>query len=479
MPTLDEQRDGNSMLLNNANRKQAKRQPFNLYLAVLEISAALLSLWLFDELSPAHYSGVLHIAVFVVCAILTGAWAGQVFRDPTQGFVSSTRAVLLTVPGYVLFDSGQEDPLSLQTLFAATAGLLPLLLAARWFFRRVVITQRAKGHFLEGAVLVGTAEEVRQLSESISSNRSFGYKVVAVATLPGLPEVKIDADSLRNYLQSRTIIDLAGTSGAGCVFLGLEATRNSEFIEELTWEAKAANVELYFSRPLGSIPHSSFQIVSSLGKLMLRLDDPTNKRLSKISKRVFDIVFGLVFLVISLPIQLTVATTILLVDRQFPLFAQKRVGLGGKLFWIYKFRTMNGSDSSHSREHLNSDNRAGNEIQFKLKTDPRVTTLGKVLRRFSLDELPQLFNVLSGSMSLVGPRPHVLDEVEEYDKRAANRLLIKPGITGAWQISGRSDLSWEESVQLDLNYVQNWSLVLDFVILLKTVWAVLRGQGAY
>jgi lipopolysaccharide/colanic/teichoic acid biosynthesis glycosyltransferase len=212
---------------------------------------------------------------------------------------------------------------------------------------------------------------------------------------------------------------------------------------------------------------------------MLRLDDRTNNILSRISKRAFDLLLGLVFFVISLPIQLVIATTILLFDRQFPIFAQKRVGLGGKFFWIYKFRTMKESGAIYERDLQNPDNRAGNEIQFKLKADPRVTTLGKVLRRFSLDELPQLLNVLSGSMSLVGPRPHVIAEVKGYDKRAANRLLIKPGITGAWQISGRSDLSWEESVQLDLNYVQNWSLVLDFVILLKTVWAVLRGQGAY
>jgi lipopolysaccharide/colanic/teichoic acid biosynthesis glycosyltransferase len=212
---------------------------------------------------------------------------------------------------------------------------------------------------------------------------------------------------------------------------------------------------------------------------MLRLEDRTNNPFSRISKRVFDLWFGFMLVLTSLPIQLVIATTILLVDRQFPIFAQQRVGIGGKIFWIYKFRTMKGTDSNYERDLLNLDNRAGNEIQFKLKADPRVTTLGKVLRRFSLDELPQLFNVLSGSMSLVGPRPHVIAEVEGYDKRAANRLLIKPGITGAWQISGRSDLSWEESVQLDLDYLQNWSLVLDFVILLKTAWAVLRGQGAY
>jgi len=479
MPTLDEHRDGNLGPFNSAERLTPRSYPFNLYLALLESFAAFVCLWCFSEITDVHYSNTLHLTVFLFCAIVTGAWAGQVLRDPTQGFVSSTRGVLLAIPGYALFDTGQENSSSLTTLVAATAVLLPLLLCTRWFFRRAVITQRAKGRYLDGAVLVGTAQEVRLLSESISSNRSFGYKVVAVATLPIESATSTGPDELQSHSKSRTIIDLAKTSGAGCLFLGLGATRSSEDLEELIWEAKAANLEIYLTRPLGPISHSSFQIVSSLGKLMLRLDDRTNNILSRISKRAFDLLLGLVFFVISLPIQLVIATTILLFDRQFPIFAQKRVGLGGKFFWIYKFRTMKESGAIYERDLQNPDNRAGNEIQFKLKADPRVTTLGKVLRRFSLDELPQLLNVLSGSMSLVGPRPHVIAEVKGYDKRAANRLLIKPGITGAWQISGRSDLSWEESVQLDLNYVQNWSLVLDFVILLKTVWAVLRGQGAY
>lgn len=459
--------------------KQAKRHPFNFHLAFGENLVALSSLWLFGVIFQVQYSGVLHYGVFVACAILTGAWSGQVLRDATQGFVASTRAVLLAVPGYVLVDAVLEDSVSIGTLIATTGILLPSLLGFRWLFRKVVIGQRARGRFLDGAVLVGTKDEVNRLSESLELNRSFGYKVVAVATLPSSTESNPAPQVSGSGLKSKTVIDLVEASGASCVFLGLQATKNSEFLEELIWDAKASHVEIYLSRPLGSISHSSFQIVSSLGKLMLRLDDRTNTKLSKSSKRAFDILIGSILLLISLPLQLIIATLILVIDRQFPLYAQKRVGVGGRFFWIYKFRTMKSNHSEEGFDDMSATNRAGNEVQFKLKRDPRVTPLGKTLRRFSLDEFPQLFNVMSGSMSLVGPRPHVPAEVEEYDQRAAKRLLIKPGMTGAWQISGRSDLSWEDSVQLDLNYVQNWSLVLDFVILIKTVWAVIRGQGAY
>lgn len=479
MHTLGDQLGSSFPLVKFNQANPVKRHAFHFYLAFGENLVALSSLWLFGVIFQVQYSATLHYGAFVACAILTGAWSGQVLRDATQGFVASTRAVLLAVPGYVLVDAVLEDSVSIITLIAATGILLPLLLGFRWLFRKVVIGQRARGRFLDGAVLVGTKDEVNRLSESLELNRDFGYKIVAVAILPSSTEPNSVRQSSDFSLKSKTVIDLVETSRASCVFLGLQATKNSEFLEELIWDAKASHVEIYLSRPLGTVSHSSFQIVSSLGKLMLRLDDRVNTQLSKISKRVFDILIGSMLLLMSLPMQVVICLLILLIDKQFPLYAQKRVGVGGRYFWIYKFRTMKGNHHSEVLDGVSASNRAGNEVQFKLKRDPRVTPLGKTLRRFSLDEFPQLFNVMSGSMSLVGPRPHVPAEVEEYDQRAARRLLIKPGMTGAWQISGRSDLSWEDSIQLDLNYVQNWSLVLDFVILVKTVWAVIRGKGAY
>jgi lipopolysaccharide/colanic/teichoic acid biosynthesis glycosyltransferase len=153
------------------------------------------------------------------------------------------------------------------------------------------------------------------------------------------------------------------------------------------------------------------------------------------------------------------------------------VGAYGKRYTMFKFRSMvNGADAKLS-ELLAQNEGAG--LLFKMRSDPRVTPVGRWLRRFSLDELPQLFNVLGGSMSLVGPRPPLPQEVERYDTSTRRRLLVKPGLTGLWQISGRSDLSWEESVRLDLRYVENWTLALDLLILWKTASAVVRSRGAY
>jgi lipopolysaccharide/colanic/teichoic acid biosynthesis glycosyltransferase len=159
------------------------------------------------------------------------------------------------------------------------------------------------------------------------------------------------------------------------------------------------------------------------------------------------------------------------------LYRQERVGAYGRHYTMLKFRSMvDGADAKLS-ELLAQNEGAG--LLFKMRSDPRVTPVGRWLRRFSLDELPQLFNVLGGSMSLVGPRPPLPQEVERYDTSTRRRLLVKPGLTGLWQISGRSDLSWEESVRLDLRYVENWSLALDLLILWKTASAVVRSHGAY
>ncbi|MDX6203841.1 MAG: hypothetical protein QOJ83_3341, partial [Frankiales bacterium] len=166
------------------------------------------------------------------------------------------------------------------------------------------------------------------------------------------------------------------------------------------------------------------------------------------------------------------------VDSRGPvLFRQTRAGTGGRPFTVYKFRTM-AVDAESRLEELRALNESDG-LLFKMRRDPRVTRSGRFLRKYSLDELPQLLNVLRGNMALVGPRPPLPSEVEAYGADVRRRLMVRPGITGLWQVSGRSDLTWEESVRLDLYYVENWSPALDISILWKTLFAVLRGGGAY
>jgi exopolysaccharide biosynthesis polyprenyl glycosylphosphotransferase len=194
-------------------------------------------------------------------------------------------------------------------------------------------------------------------------------------------------------------------------------------------------------------------------------------------KGVVDRVGAVVLLTLGLPV-LLVASVAVAVNSRGPVFyKQRRVGKGGTEFTIWKFRTMV-RDADKIKQSLADDNE-GAGVLFKMRKDPRITRVGSVLRRYSVDELPQLFNVVTGAMSLVGPRPPLPEESARYEPDMRRRLLVKPGLTGLWQVSGRSDLPWEEAVRLDLRYVEDWSLALDAMILWKTFRAVLGGQGAY
>jgi exopolysaccharide biosynthesis polyprenyl glycosylphosphotransferase len=196
------------------------------------------------------------------------------------------------------------------------------------------------------------------------------------------------------------------------------------------------------------------------------------------SKRLFDILASLALIVMLSPLLAATAIAVRLTSPGPALFRQPRTGKHGERFSMLKFRSMDMDAESRLRE-LRDRTDAGNDVLFKMKDDPRVTPLGRIIRRYSIDELPQLFNVLAGHMSLIGPRPPLPREVEEYGWQVHRRFLVKPGVTGLWQVSGRSNLSWEETVRLDLYYVENWTLTGDLFILFRTARAVLARDGAY
>jgi exopolysaccharide biosynthesis polyprenyl glycosylphosphotransferase len=208
---------------------------------------------------------------------------------------------------------------------------------------------------------------------------------------------------------------------------------------------------------------------------LLRVSAPVFSGARRVVKEIVDRVGSGLLITLFSPLLALIGLLILLDSRGSVFYRQKRVGKDGRAFTMIKFRTMV-RDAHQMRAGMANE---GSGLLFKVRKDPRVTRVGAVLRRYSLDELPQLFNVLSGRMSLVGPRPPLPEETKRYSSDVRRRLLVKPGMTGLWQVSGRSDLPWEESVRLDLRYVEDWSLTLDAVILWKTVRAVVTGQGAY
>jgi len=240
---------------------------------------------------------------------------------------------------------------------------------------------------------------------------------------------------------------------------------------------EGTGVELLVAPGLMEVAGPRLHVRPFIGLPLLRVQQPEFTGARRIVKAILDRTVALIGVMILSPLLLLIALCVRFTSPGTALFRQRRVGRDGEPFTVIKFRTMVEDAESQQLSLTIEDEGAG--PLFKLRKDPRVTRVGVVLRRFSLDELPQLFNVLGGSMSLVGPRPPLPTEVSTYAEHVNRRLLVKPGLTGLWQISGRSDLTWEESVRLDLRYVENWSLSLDLLILWKTVFAVVRFRGAY
>jgi exopolysaccharide biosynthesis polyprenyl glycosylphosphotransferase len=213
------------------------------------------------------------------------------------------------------------------------------------------------------------------------------------------------------------------------------------------------------------------------GLPLMHMERPELRGTRRLVKNVFDRTAAAAGILFLAPVLLALTLLVGVTSRGGVFYRQHRVGRDGRTFSMLKFRSMvAGADQQVDELAAGSD---GNGVLFKKKNDPRVTAIGRIMRRYSLDELPQLVNVLTGNMSLVGPRPPLPTEVERYGFDMHRRFLVKPGLTGLWQVSGRSDLSWDDSVRIDVRYVENWSLAFDFMILWKTVGAVLRGSGAY
>jgi len=251
-------------------------------------------------------------------------------------------------------------------------------------------------------------------------------------------------------------------------------------LRQLAWQLERDDIDLIVASTLVDVAGDRTTIRPVDGLPMLHVEHPRLKGSARVVKEVFDRVGALLLLIMAAPLMAAIAALIVLAPgaRGPAIFRQERVGKNGRTFALYKFRTMHVDAEARLAELLELNESEGGGL-FKMRRDPRVTPIGRFLRRFSLDEFPQLVNVIKGDMSLVGPRPPLAREVAGYPADMRRRLVVKPGLTGLWQVSGRSDLSWSESIRLDLTYVENWSLAMDLAILARTVRAVIRSSGAY
>jgi exopolysaccharide biosynthesis polyprenyl glycosylphosphotransferase len=287
-----------------------------------------------------------------------------------------------------------------------------------------------------------------------------------VAEVIGLPVAGLDG-----------VLDAAVLHGADTVVVTSASETAAEYLRRLSWQLEGSGLELLVAPGLIEVAGPRLHIRPFEGLPLLAVEAPRFEGWRRLVKGGVDRILAALALVVLAPALLAIALAVRVSSEGPVFYRQERVGMHGRAFQMIKFRSMV-ADADRRVEALRSEN-ISDGLLFKMREDPRVTSVGRLLRRLSLDELPQLFNVLGGSMSLVGPRPPLPSEVARYDSSVRRRLLVKPGLTGLWQISGRSDLPWDEAVRLDLRYVENWSLSLDLLILWKTGRAVLSRSGAY
>ncbi|MBN8424155.1 sugar transferase [Microbacterium esteraromaticum] len=357
-------------------------------------------------------------------------------------------------------------------LLAMPVGLVALVVS-RWVWRQWLGRQRAHGRYLARAIVVGEHGNAQHVAGELARDRAAGIVVSGAITnraddelLPGVPLIGGLDD----------IVAAVERSGADTVVYSGSDLISPAKLRQFGWDLQSHGIELVLAAALTDVAGPRLHARPVAGLSLLHVDSPEFTGSRYITKRAFDIIAAALGLIVLSPLLLFIALRVR-ADGGPALFRQQRVGLDGRTFTMLKFRSMVPDAEARLPELLAHND--GNGVLFKMRDDPRVTPIGRVLRRLSLDELPQLINVVRGDMSLVGPRPPLLSEVSDYESWAERRLLVKPGITGLWQVSGRSDLSWEESLRLDLYYVENWSLAGDLVIIWRTVRAVAERRGAY
>jgi len=354
---------------------------------------------------------------------------------------------------------------------------LPLLLVLGWVLRhvgrRILHRRRFDGRCQMRTLLVGDPLTVKRLQAQLEREPYHGYDVVGVCLpaferreMVGIPTVLGAIADIPQVVVDKGID--AVVVGAGQLF--------GDSLRRLSWAIGRTQAELVVAPGIEDVLEPRLRVRPTAGLSLLHVQT-ANPRIRLFAKAVLDRVLSTLLLFVASPVLIVAAIAIRFDDRGPAFFRQTRIGEGGVPFTMWKLRTMYVDADERRLTLLASTDRDG--PMFKMRHDPRITRVGRMLRRMSLDELPQLFNVIRGDMSLVGPRPPLPSEVETYHDAVTRRLLVRPGLTGLWQVSGRADLSWEESIHLDLRYVDNWSFAMDAQILWRTVRAVFGGKGAY
>nr|WP_245706781.1 sugar transferase [Austwickia chelonae] len=443
------------------------------------VAAALMR---FNEsyVQPAYYWIVPLVGIVWVVALgMSNAYERRFLGVSSEEYRAVGRAVI----GMLALLAVASFLLNWQLARAYVLALIPMLLFAglitRQGMRHWLGKHRCTGQLMQRTIVVGRADAAASLLRSIRAEPTQGLLPVAVCA----SGMDTDCDTMSSIEgipvmgTPRDAIAAADLYDAEVVAVASHPDLAGKALRRLAWALEERGIELIVSPGLLDVAGPRMSIRPSNNLSLLHVERPAHATRSVFLKDVMDRSLAFLLLLMLAPVLITVALAVKITDPGPVFFKQKRVGVRGEIFYIFKFRTMV-VDAEKRLEALRAKS-DGNGVLFKMKDDPRITGIGKVLRRYSLDELPQLFNVLFGDMSLVGPRPPLPAEVEQYEPDALRRLHVRPGMTGLWQVSGRSDLSWEESLRLDLRYVDNWSPIGDLHILFRTFRAVTHSSGAY
>jgi exopolysaccharide biosynthesis polyprenyl glycosylphosphotransferase len=465
-----------------ADTRPAWQTDFRRFVITADLFALTTATGVYAALGTAGASdfAVFALAIFALlpCALAAaGAWDATVLGDGSTEFSRLLRAHVATSAVVSVVCLALQLPEGRPWAFGVVplAGVLAAL--GRFALRKRLHHRRRNGEAMARVLAVGTSESVASLIERTRRAPHHGLTIAGACTPDGVgrdhpPMIRnvrvvggLDSAAAAAVSGHYDIISIAQTPGW-----------TPRRLQRLAWQLEDTGTELFVDPGLMEVAGPRLHVANIDGLPLLRLTQPSFTGWRRVLKGAIDRLGALLILVLVLPLMIGLAVAVSR-DRGPVFYRQARVGRGGREFQMIKFRTMAVGSDARVADFAGVNDGVG--PLFKLRADPRITPVGRTLRRYSLDELPQLFNVLAGSMSLIGPRPPLPREVARYDHYARRRLLVKPGMTGLWQVSGRSDLSWDETVRLDLRYVENWTIALDVQILLKTVRAVVTGNGAY
>lgn len=417
-------------------------------------------------------------ALWVAVLRVSGAYDPRFIGTGSDEFRKVLNAGVSLTAGFALFSYAINTELSRLYLVVTMPGITTIGLVLRYLKRKQLHRKRAMGLCMSTVVAVGYESAVADLITELRRDSYHGLRVVATCLAGSSEEVSVVGGvPVFGGVKVDEVAAAVRRSGADAVAVLSCPEIDGTMLRALAWELEKTGTDLTVAPALLDVAGPRTTVRPTAGLTLLHVDHPQLSGPRQVLKGLFDRVVAAIALVLLSPLFAGVALIIRLSDKGPALFMQTRVGKDGEPFRIYKFRTM-----VVDAEARLAELRAANELDgvlFKLRRDPRVTAIGARLRKWSVDELPQLINVLKGEMSLVGPRPALPSEAAQYADHVRRRLVVRPGLTGMWQVNGRSDLSWEESVRLDLRYVENWSFALDLQILWKTFSVILHGFGAY